>query len=100
MFISLGFYILPVKTTFEDVFPAEATTVEEYLQQVISFFLNIRKIDALKDKNKNGRGKILADFPNPYKQAQYFLKFRSMKWQCSQLFRKLRRIILEVSMII
>jgi hypothetical protein len=23
-----------LKTTFEDVFPAEATTVEEYLQQV------------------------------------------------------------------
>lgn len=48
MFISLGFKILPVKTTFEDVFPAEATTVEEYLQQVISFFLNISTIDALK----------------------------------------------------
>lgn len=30
-----AFQILLVKTTFEDVFPAEATTVEEYLQQVI-----------------------------------------------------------------
>lgn len=27
-----------LKTTFEDVFPAEATTVEEYLQQVTSSF--------------------------------------------------------------
>jgi hypothetical protein len=33
-FLFLYFY---VKTTFEDVFPAEATSVEEYLQQVIFF---------------------------------------------------------------
>jgi hypothetical protein len=33
-FLLLYFY---VKTTFEDVFPAEATSVEEYLQQVIFF---------------------------------------------------------------
>ena len=31
--------LLLLKTTFEDVFPAEATSIEEYLQQV--FFMQI-----------------------------------------------------------
>jgi hypothetical protein len=30
--------VVLVQTTFEDVFPVEATRVEEYLQQVIFFF--------------------------------------------------------------
>ena len=33
------FLFVFLKTTFEDVFPAEATTVEEYLQQVLEFFI-------------------------------------------------------------
>lgn len=51
-----------VKTTFEDVFPAEATTVEEYLQQVIHCFRYPTTIYAFNDKN-NLRGKILLDLP-------------------------------------
>lgn len=34
LFSVLLIFYLSLKTTFEDVFPAEATSVEEYLQQV------------------------------------------------------------------
>lgn len=38
-YLIICFFSIKKKTTFEDVFPAEATTVEEYLQQVSFPFL-------------------------------------------------------------
>ncbi|KAL0337943.1 UNVERIFIED_CONTAM: Nuclear pore complex protein A [Sesamum calycinum] len=51
-----------LKTTFEDVFPAEATTVEEYLQQVHEMAMLSAVQEAQKDNLRRGLAKEKRDF--------------------------------------
>ena len=54
-----------LKTTFEDVFPAEATSVEEYLQQVHEMEMVSAIQEAQKDKHQATLPHLLASPRSP-----------------------------------
>lgn len=93
LFVFFLWYLL--KTSFEDVFPAEATSVEEYLQQVLPFLDGFLKFTIFIDW-----------FSWPWLTVMMcgvvfsFSFLRFMKWLWYQLYRKPKRITFEALMTI
>lgn len=59
-----------LKTTFEDVFPAEATTVEEYLQQIHEMAMVSAVQEAQKDNLKNFNDYMMKVLENDWKKEK------------------------------